>query len=135
MKRLLIMFAVAVCLFTTISRADEYYYFCVRPDDTNDLVASYCSTTQVAVLSSGGHRMSIEVTKAQYDAGFEALPIAVIEAAVTAGKAQTADTAKWTDRERRFAEVLLKEINILRDAAGLPDRTMAQLEAAMRNEP
>ena len=50
-------------------------------------------------------------------------------------KEETADTSKWTDRERRFAEVLLKEINILRDAAGLPARTMAQLEAAMRAEP
>jgi len=35
---------------------------------------------------------------------------------------------------RAFAEIIMDELNILRAANGLPDRTMAQLKTAMKNK-
>lgn len=40
----------------------------------------------------------------------------------------------WTKREKAMIKLLVKEINILRVAAGLPARTEAQVKAALKAE-
>jgi len=47
-------------------------------------------------------------------------------------KTRDADVSEWHDIQRAFAEVLLSEINILREAAGLEPRTMAQFKTAIK---
>ena len=47
---------------------------------------------------------------------------------------QEADYNKWSIREKAMLKLLVKEINILRGLHGLPDRTPAQVKAAIKAE-
>lgn len=63
-----------------------------------------------------------------------------VEATAIAWKKDKDDTddadfdVNWTRRERAMMRLMVKEINILRQAAGLQPRTAAQVKAALKAE-
>ena len=93
------------------------------PDGTGDLV------TRICAWDVPGHDApDLAALEAQWDA--------TIEPWWLAWQAdQEADYDRWQDRERKALTWLVKEIIILRGVAGLPPRTKAQVQDALKAEP
>jgi len=130
MKNLRVLLVVGICLVASVAGATLMFKFY---PDTMKIGATGPTGSAQPVNQEGYYQ--VFVTEQQFGTGtqsdFDALPQQTKDDAVSQGNADVADIDAWTDREKAFAKVLLDEINILRDAAGLPDRTMTQLKTAI----
>jgi hypothetical protein len=103
-----------LCLLAGIVVAADHYIFVI--EGTNDVYTSSFVTQddlpkQYTVLKKGKavRRVRLEVTEAQYNAGFAALPQAVIDA----GKADAEDEESDYDQWNRQMKAAFKTVVIL----------------------
>ena len=122
--------------------ASEYYYFAFDKTDRSKSKSSFVRSSQVQNLTHqyvdrSGTNMTIiimEVTQAQYQAGFAALTAQEKADAVSLAETDESDFEKWTDKDKAMMKATKKMINDVRTSAnvGLPALTMAEVKAIIK---
>ena len=125
----------SLLLCASVAQAD-YYYARVQTN-TLAVTADYRTIVpETKVLY--GDRVIISISQQEYDTKVFTNLAPRVSAAFAARKHSQSDYETWqgVDKDSMIAlvKVLLDEINILRVKVGLPERTAAQLKAAIRSK-
>lgn len=116
--------AYIICFFLLVSVSVAGYYFqIILP--SMDLYALWEGDNRKSVYitnpeNDAENLVVIEVDQAQWDAGYENLDPAWLDAAISNIVSQAGDTDNWRREDKAMVLYLLEQINVVRTNAGLP---------------
>lgn len=133
------IFAILIMLMCVagIVRAEESNFVFEIDVSTREMQSSYGPTndyTGPIKARKSDERCRVFVTSAQFAAGYSALPVAVVDAALDMWKDDSASFKDWPVETKALAKATLDAINILRSDAGLAEYSDDQWKAKLKSE-
>ena len=101
--------------------------------ETGDETKSYHTTNRVERFNDYG-RVSLYVTEAEYAAGLSVLPKRRVDEEVAKALTERATTDNWLPDDAATFKALLKRINVLETAAGIPLSTASNMMTDIKGE-